>query len=234
MRPNPAYDVLGFLSKPAWPTAPFWLLLIGSCVIAAVVIRRQPGQRTVRDVAIWLLRFIVGVMWWQQSLWKIPPNYDGLIYWMKQMVDHAAIPLQSELVARIVLPNIAIFGPLVYLTEVGIGISLMLGLCARLGALAGVGMAVNLWLGLYSAPGEWPWTYFFWSSSNCSSWSIRRAAVSASMCCCRNRCCGSARAAPRWCGVSADALAMAVMPKALSVAVNSTVSLGIGPGAGLA
>ena len=161
MRPNPAYDVLGFLTKPAWPTALFWLLLIGSCVIAAVVIMRQPGQRTVRDVATWLLRFIVGVMWWQQSLWKIPPNYDGLIYWMKQMVDHAAIPLQSELVARIVLPNIAVFGPLVYLTEVGIGISLMLGVCSRLGALAGIGMAVNLWLGLYSAPGEWPWTYFF-------------------------------------------------------------------------
>jgi uncharacterized membrane protein YphA (DoxX/SURF4 family) len=161
MRPNPAYDVLGFLTKPGWPTAPFWLLLIGSCVIAAIVIRRQPGQRTVRDVAIWLLRFTVGVMWWQQSLWKIPPNYDGLIYWMKQMVDHAAIPLQSELVARVVLPNIAVFAPLVYLTEVGIGISLMLGLCSRLGALAGVGMAVNLWLGLYSAPGEWPWTYFF-------------------------------------------------------------------------
>ena len=161
MRPNPAYDVLGFLTKPAWPTAPFWLLLIGSCVVAAIVIRRQPGQRTVRDVAIWLLRLIVGVMWWQQSLWKIPPNYDGLIYWMKQMVDHAAIPLQSELVARIVLPNIAVFGPLVYLTEVGIGISLMLGVCSRLGALAGVGMAINLWLGLYSAPGEWPWTYFF-------------------------------------------------------------------------
>ena len=161
MRPNPAYDVLGFLTNPAWPTALFWLLLIGSCVIAAVVIMRQPGQRTVRDVATWLLRFIVGVMWWQQSLWKIPPNYDGLIYWMKQMVDHAAIPLQSELVARIVLPNIAVFGPLVYLTEVGIGISLMLGVCSRLGALAGVGMAINLWLGLYSAPGEWPWIYFF-------------------------------------------------------------------------
>jgi uncharacterized membrane protein YphA (DoxX/SURF4 family) len=161
MRPNPADDVLSFLTKPAWPTAPFWLLLVGSCVIAAVVIRQQPGQRTVRDVAIWLLRFIVGVMWWQQSLWKIPPNFDGLIYWMKQMVDHAAIPLQGELVARIVLPNIAVFGPLVYMTEVAIGISLMLGFCSRLGALAGVGMAANLWLGLYSAPGEWPWTYFF-------------------------------------------------------------------------
>ncbi len=161
MRPNPVYDALSFLTKPAWPTAPFWLLLLGSCVIAAMVIRQQPGQRTVRDVAIWLLRFIVGVMWWQQSLWKIPPNYGGLIYWMKQEAAHAAIPLQGELVAHIVLPNIAVFGPLVYLTEVAIGISLMLGFCSRLGALAGVAMGVNLWLGLYSAPGEWPWTYFF-------------------------------------------------------------------------
>jgi uncharacterized membrane protein YphA (DoxX/SURF4 family) len=153
--------VLEFLTKPAWPTALFWLLLLGSCAIAVVVVARQPGQRTPRDIAIWLVRLIIGVMWWQQSLWKIPPNYDGLMYWMKQMVDHAAIPLQGDLVARIVLPNITIFGPLVYLIEVTIGISLMLGFCSRLGALAGVAMAVNLWLGLYSAPGEWPWTYFF-------------------------------------------------------------------------
>jgi uncharacterized membrane protein YphA (DoxX/SURF4 family) len=160
MRPNPAHDVLGFLTKPAWPTAVFWLLLLGSCAIAAVV-ARQPGQRTPRDTAIWLLRFLVGTMWWQQSLWKIPPNYDGLIYWMKQMVAHSAIPLQGALVGQIVIPNITIFGPLVYLGEVAVGASLMLGFCSRLGALAGLAMAVNLWLGLYSAPGEWPWTYFF-------------------------------------------------------------------------
>lgn len=37
----------------------------------------------------------------------------------------------------------------------------MLGLLTRLGALLGTLMALNLWLGLYSAPGEWPWTYMF-------------------------------------------------------------------------
>ena len=161
MRPDPAHDALTFLTQPAWPTAVFWLLLLGSVAVAAGTALRQPRQRTVRSAAIWLLRLIVGVLWWQQSLWKIPPDYDGLIYWMKQMVDHAAIGLQSDLVSRIVLPHIALFAPLVYLAEVAIGVSLMLGLCSRLGALAGVLMAVNLWLGLYSAPGEWPWTYFF-------------------------------------------------------------------------
>jgi uncharacterized membrane protein YphA (DoxX/SURF4 family) len=100
-------------------------------------------------------------MWWQQSLWKIPPNYDGLTFWMKQLVEHAAIPLQGQLVQDLVLPNITVFGPLVYAIEVSIAVSLMLGLLTRAGAALGLLMAVNLWLGLYSAPGEWPWTYGF-------------------------------------------------------------------------
>jgi len=37
----------------------------------------------------------------------------------------------------------------------------MLGLLTRLGAILGALMAINLWLGLYSAPNEWPWTYGF-------------------------------------------------------------------------
>ena len=37
----------------------------------------------------------------------------------------------------------------------------MLGVLSRLGAMLGALMAVNLWLGLYSADNEWPWTYMF-------------------------------------------------------------------------
>jgi uncharacterized membrane protein YphA (DoxX/SURF4 family) len=160
-RPNPIQDVLTFLTKAGWPTAAFWILLIGSCVIAFAVWRRDAGQRSVRHIGLWILRLLVGGMWWQQSLWKIPPNYDGLIYWMKQQVEHAAIPLQGTLVDQVVLPNIAVFGPLVYLVEVTISISLILGLLTRAGAILGFLMGVNLWLGLYSAQGEWPWTYMF-------------------------------------------------------------------------
>jgi uncharacterized membrane protein YphA (DoxX/SURF4 family) len=161
LRPNPLQDAIAFLSMPRVPTAVFWLLLVASCAFAITALRANADQRSVRHVGIWLLRLIVGSMWWQQSLWKIPPNYDGLIYWMKQMVAHASIPLQSDLVQTIVLPNITLFGPLVYGVEVLIGVSLMLGLLTRVGAVLGVLMAVNLWLGLYSAPGEWPWTYSF-------------------------------------------------------------------------
>jgi uncharacterized membrane protein YphA (DoxX/SURF4 family) len=80
---------------------------------------------------------------------------------MQQEADHAAIALQGALVRYVVLPNIAVFGPLVYLVELLIGISLLLGLFSRAGALLGLLMGLNLWLGLYSAEGEWPWTYMF-------------------------------------------------------------------------
>jgi hypothetical protein len=40
-------------------------------------------------------------------------------------------------------------------------VSLMLGVFVRLFGIIGALQILNLWLGLYSAPGEWPWTYFF-------------------------------------------------------------------------
>ena len=161
MRPNPVDDAIAFLTRTAWTTPVFWLLLLGSIAIAPRDWRDVPTRQGGREAAIWLLRLLVGIMWWQQSLWKIPPDEGGLIYWMKQEVAHAAIGLQSDFVAHVVLPRIAVFGPAVYAIEVGIGVSLMLGLCTRGFALLGLAMAANLWLGLYSAPGEWPWTYMF-------------------------------------------------------------------------
>jgi uncharacterized membrane protein YphA (DoxX/SURF4 family) len=161
MPPNPLADTIHFLTQPGWFTPVFWLLLLASTGLAVAGWARDPAQRTARNLGIWVLRVLTGAMWWQQTLWKIPPNYDGLKYWMQQEADHAAIPLQGRLVGSIVIPEIAIFGPLVYAIELVIGASLLLGLCSRAGAVLGLLMALNLWLGLYSAPGEWPWTYMF-------------------------------------------------------------------------
>ena len=164
MRQNPLGDALAFLvaTDKLLFTVVFWLLLLGSAAIAALAWRADSGQRSVQHVGYGLLRVIIGIMWWQQSLWKIPPHYDwGLIHWMEEMVEHASTQLQSVLVRDLVLPNIAVFGPLVYAIEVAIAVSLILGVVTRLGAALGALMAINLWLGLYNAPGEWPWTYMF-------------------------------------------------------------------------
>lgn len=159
--PNILSDTIKFLTTPAWPTAVYWIALLAGIVIAVRAWRGDPGQRGGRTMGIWAMRVVMGTMWWQGSLWKIPPNYGGLLHFMKEVVDHAAIPLQATLYAQLVIPNINVFGPLVYLTEALIGLSLIVGVFTRWFALLGLLMAVNLWLGLYSSPGEWPWTYGF-------------------------------------------------------------------------
>jgi thiosulfate dehydrogenase [quinone] large subunit len=170
MNDNPVSNLVEFLTNPTWPTPIFWLLMIGSVVIATLVWRRLPEQRCFSRLAQWGFRFVMGAFWWQQSLWKLPPLYTnhpeaplttGLAYWMGQMGKYAAIPLQADLVNNIVLPHFYLFAPIVYTAEVLTGVSLMLGVFVRLFAVLGALQILNLWLGLYNTPGEWPWTYFF-------------------------------------------------------------------------
>jgi uncharacterized membrane protein YphA (DoxX/SURF4 family) len=170
MTPNPLSDALHFLVKPAFPTVIYWLLLIGSIAIALSAWRNIPSQRSWRNVGDWLCRFFVGTMWWQQTLWKLPPLYtdnpsdplnSGLHYWMTREGQSAAIPLLGDFVNHIVLPNFYFFAPIVYALEVLTAVSLILGLFVRLWGWIGALQALNLWLGLYNADGEWPWTYFF-------------------------------------------------------------------------
>jgi len=170
MNPNPVTDVIGFLLQPAWTTAIYWLLILGSVAIAVYVYSTVAGQRSVEHVANWIFRFLIGSMWWQQTLWKLPPYYTdhpdqptttGLYYWMTVMGKSAAIPLQGDFVNHIVLPHFYIFAPIVYSLETLTAVSLILGVFVRFWAFIGALQILNLWLGLYSAPGEWPWTYFF-------------------------------------------------------------------------
>jgi uncharacterized membrane protein YphA (DoxX/SURF4 family) len=170
MKPNPLSDALHFLVQPAWTTALYWLLLLGSITIAVYAWRSIPSQRSWSHVGDWLCRFLIGSMWWQQTLWKLPPLYtdnpsdptnSGLHYWMTRLSESAPIPLQADFVKHIVLPHFYFFAPIVYTLEVLTAVSLILGLFVRLWGLIGALQVLNLWLGLYNAEGEWPWTYFF-------------------------------------------------------------------------
>jgi uncharacterized membrane protein YphA (DoxX/SURF4 family) len=170
MKANPLSDVLQFLLQPTWTTGIYWLLMLSSIAIAAYAFATIKTQRSPRHVADWIFRFLIGSMWWQQTLWKLPPYYTdqpdqptttGLYYWMTQMGKSAAIPLQADFVNNIVLPHFHLFAPVVYCLEVLTAVSLILGIFVRFWALVGALQVLNLWLGLYSAEGEWPWTYFF-------------------------------------------------------------------------
>jgi hypothetical protein len=140
--------------------------MLGSIAIAVYAFATIPGQRSLRHVADWVFRVLIGSMWWQQTLWKLPPYYTltpdeptttGLYYWMTLEGKSAAISLQADLVNNVVLPNFHLFAPIVYSLEVLTAISLIVPVWGLIGAL----QILNLWLGLYNAEGEWPWTYFF-------------------------------------------------------------------------
>jgi len=171
MNHNPISDVVDFLLQPGWTTAIFWLLGLASIAIALYVYLTMPAQRTLAHVSNWVFRLLIGCMWWQQTLWKLPPYYTdhpnqpfgatGLAYWMGLMGKSAAIPQQAEFVNNIVLPHFYVFAPVVYSLEVLTAVSLMLGIFVRFWGVIGALQILNLWLGLYNAAGEWPWTYFF-------------------------------------------------------------------------
>lgn len=67
------------------------------------------------------------------------------------------------LLDNLFIPQIRVFGWLVWLTEFWVFLSMMLGLLTRLGALASLGLSMQLYIGLANVPWpfEWEWTYGF-------------------------------------------------------------------------
>jgi hypothetical protein len=115
-------------------TVIFWLLLLGSCAAAAFSSREGSGQRTLGHVGMWLVRIVMGSMWWQQSLWKIPPNYDGLIYWNEATGRARGYPFAGAVGAGSCLAEHHPVRTTRLRHRSSIGVSLMLGLLTRAGA----------------------------------------------------------------------------------------------------
>jgi uncharacterized membrane protein YphA (DoxX/SURF4 family) len=69
--------------------------------------------------------------------------------------------INGVLLDRLIIPNIALFGWLVWLAEFSIFVSMLLGLFTRLGALVAIGMSLQLYIGLANIPRpfEWEWSY---------------------------------------------------------------------------
>jgi hypothetical protein len=145
----------------SWTTITFDVLLLVGTVLTILVYRSSPEQRTAKHIWIWFARTVMGAMWWQQVIWKTPPTYEGLEFWTKEMVKYASTDLQRSFLTHVVLAHFSFFAPQIFLVEVIISATLLLGLLSRFGSLLGLLMGINLSLGLYRSPGEWPWTYVF-------------------------------------------------------------------------
>jgi hypothetical protein len=172
---NPVLDFWNFLigrtedhdALGSWKyllVALFLALIVASVIIAVRNWREEASQRTGRHLALWFVRVLVGGMWFQGMLWKLPlPVSGGLQYWTEQMANRAAFGFHRQLVADVYLPHLHILGPIIFLAELTFAVSLILGLGVRLAGSLAIVFVLHLWLGIYQSgePAEWPWSYVF-------------------------------------------------------------------------
>src|SRR3989442_3421430 len=125
------------------------------------------SERSMTGLA--LIRIFVGYLWFQQLFWKMPPAFAGLYPYIIRESQHTIIPgygyvLQHTFLAGCTsLHNASgctLFVPLaagVWIAELTVAMSLMFGVFNRFGAILGVILAAQLYLGLGYA--DWYWTY---------------------------------------------------------------------------
>jgi uncharacterized membrane protein YphA (DoxX/SURF4 family) len=173
--PTPLSDFWDFLigntndhnDLGAWKylfVALFIALIAASIIIAVRNWQEDPAQRSPRHIVLWFLRVLVGGMWFQGMLWKLPlPVSSGLSYWTEQMANRAAFAFHRELVRDVYLPYLQLLNPIVFLAELTFAVSLILGLGVRLVGSLAIVFVLHLWLGIYRPgdPAEWPWSYIF-------------------------------------------------------------------------
>lgn len=173
MRTNPFYDAYEFMigasgfhqqagAQGYVMVVLFWGLLIASFYIAWRNWQEDPDQRTIEHAATWFFRVMIGAMWFEGSVWKMPlPLSGGFAHWVNEIGTHAAFGFHSQIAKNVYTPLLIVINPLVFLTELALAASFMLGFAVRLFGLIGMAFALHLFFGLYRHPAEWPWLFLF-------------------------------------------------------------------------
>jgi uncharacterized membrane protein YphA (DoxX/SURF4 family) len=109
-------------------------------------------------------RILLGVLWLANLTWKLPPDFgrkdpEGLLYNFELASEHAVVAPLRRLAEDVLIPHFTLFGWMVFLVELAVGLSLLLGLWTRVGALVGVAQSIAITLLVARAPDEWIWTY---------------------------------------------------------------------------
>ncbi len=170
MNDNPIHNIFQFLlgTTPSqtslgelrWFTLIlYWALFAGGIAVAVTVWRRDPAQRNARNILVFLLRFTMASMWFSGTLWKLPlPVSDAFKFWLGATVKYSSFGWHAAFM-NLFVQHIALVQTPVYLLELCLTASLMLGFAVRLAGTIGALFILNLLIGLYNDPTEWVWTY---------------------------------------------------------------------------
>jgi hypothetical protein len=136
-----------------------WVLFFGGLLIAWYNWSKDPEQRSLHHLSVFLMRFVSAGMWYLGTLWKLPwPVSHGFKDWLSNCVTYSSFQWHADLM-RVFLDHIAIVQPLVYLLEIFFTVSLAFGFAVRLSGTLAALFTFNLLIGLYNDPTEWVWTY---------------------------------------------------------------------------
>jgi len=103
-----------------------------------------------------VLRIYVGYYLFFQGIGKYQRNFPKGDWIGRQIGDIASLdlyPWYKTFLQRYVVPHSELFGYLVMIGEIAVGVGLLLGLFTRLSALVGLFMVVNYYLGPGTARG---------------------------------------------------------------------------------
>src|SRR5437588_637724 len=133
MRTNPFFDawlfIIGSTDDHQKLGAAKFLLVALFLVLVAVSLwiawtnwREDPGQRSGAHITTCVCRVLIGCMWFQGCLWKLPlPISDGFQYWTGEMAENAAFAFHRALVTSVYLPYLSFIQPAVAQAGVGTG-----------------------------------------------------------------------------------------------------------------
>jgi len=113
-----------------------------------------------------VLRVTAGLLWLSNVSWKVPPGFGetadgcgGLCAFVQAGVDHPVAPVYPWVLETLILPNLAVFGWAVLLTEFLLAALLLSGTLTRIAAVVGFAQSIAIGLSVANAPGEWYWSY---------------------------------------------------------------------------
>ena len=152
------------------------LAMIGCAGLIVQAVLPRPGYASANrtsETIFGLVRVMVATLWFTQLLWKLPwnnfgcpagalvpaANTSGLCDWIGKEIASPRYPLYKDFLTGFISPNLSWLAFLIVGGEAFVCFSLMTGFLTRLGGLVGALMAINLFVGLTSVPGEWDWTY---------------------------------------------------------------------------
>lgn len=112
------------------------------------------------SLAISLFRMLVGAMWIHQAYQKAPwKEFGWLRSFMLKEIENPTFEFYRNLLEEVALPNFELVGYSTFFLELALGICLLVGFLIPLASGAGALWTINIAMGAFSVPGEWPWTW---------------------------------------------------------------------------